>query len=108
MVLIANELENNKDRMAHTCFDLNLEGYGPHPSQGKGILGLPPGATCVNKTKNVGLVRDELPRSKVDPGAKPNDNLYWKDDEGVRYYSPSGQKTAVMCTAPGADPAARR
>ena len=32
----------------------------PPKKTGKKILGLPPGASCVNKTKNVGLVRDEV------------------------------------------------
>jgi hypothetical protein len=32
----------------------------PTNKTGKKILGLPPGASCVNKTKNVGLVRHEV------------------------------------------------
>ncbi len=39
MVLIANELEEQKAAGGvggpFDCFDLNVEGYGPHPSQGR-------------------------------------------------------------------------
>ena len=39
MVLIANELEEKKAAGGAAggpleCYDLNVEGYGPHPSQG--------------------------------------------------------------------------
>ena len=39
MVLIANQLEERKAVGAAAggpldCYDLNVEGYGPHPSQG--------------------------------------------------------------------------
>jgi hypothetical protein len=41
MVLIANQLEEKKAVGAAAggpldCYDLNVEGYGPHPSQGGG------------------------------------------------------------------------
>ena len=53
------------------CYHLNLDGYGPHPSQGDKVLGLPPGASCVNKSNSgIGLVREEPPRLGAMAGTK--------------------------------------
>jgi len=82
------------------CYDLNVEGYGPHPNKAKDILGLPPGATCVNKTIYVGLVRDEPPKLPAAEGQKEPKNLYWEHNNDVRVFSARGAKAATVCKAP--------
>ena len=57
---------------------------------GKDILGLPPGATCVNKSIYVGLVRDEPPKLPPAEGQKEPANLYWENGKEVRKFSARG------------------
>jgi len=107
MVLVSNAAPGTNDNTLGqylageaACVDLNVEGYGPHPSKARDILGLPPGATCVNKTIYVGLVRDEPPKLPAAEGQKDPLNFYWEDKNELRVFSARGPKSATVCKAP--------
>jgi len=104
MILMSSKEAAASSPASTECLDLNVEGYGPHPSQGHRILGLPPGASCVNKTVNVGLVRDEPPRPATAEGVQPPANLYWETRTGsegsIRAFSLAGPKDTTVCKAP--------
>jgi hypothetical protein len=105
MVVLSNTVDaakNKNDPGSITCTDLNVDGYGPHPSLGHNVLGLPPGASCVDKTVFVGLVRDEPPLPKVPEGEKAPPNQYWEHTaaSGMRMFALSGDKSNIVCKAP--------
>ena len=58
MVLVSNPAEKAKDPRDKVCYDLNVEGYGPHPALGAQgpsqlalarALSLPSTASCVSR-----------------------------------------------------------
>ena len=109
MVLVSSQVDEDARKanpQNFKCWDLNVEGYGPHPSlvggATGGLLGLPPGASCVNKTIHVGLVRDEAPNLPTPQGQKEPLNLFWEHDaqSGLRKFAPRGSKDIPVCKAP--------